>query len=298
VAVGTTTADEGDLTPERGRSTLGRLLSLGQQEPLVVAACLILLATVLSAILAPLLAPDDPDNVNPLQRLEGVGTPGYLLGTDGLGRDILSRLIWGARISLIAGILPAIAAVAVGTAIGLVAGYVGGIVDGVIMRVVDVLLAFPFLLLAVALVGSLGPSLINAMIAVVVATVPVIVRLIRGQVLSLKALPFVDAARLLGYSHARIMFSEMLPSLIAIVVTMLTIQIPVMILATTGLSFLGLGVQPPTADWGSMVSDGLPDMTIAPHVVIVPSLTISLVALCFGIIGDTLQRRLNPRGGN
>jgi peptide/nickel transport system permease protein len=289
----------GDEVPvaARGPRAVRFLVSMARREPLVVVACLILAATVVSALLASRLAPYAPDAVDPLHRLEGLGAPGHLLGTDGLGRDILSRLIWGAQISLVAGILPAVAAVALGTVIGILAGYAGRLVDGVIMRIVDVLLAFPFLLLAVALVASLGPSLVNAMIAVVVATVPGIVRLIRGQVLSLKELPFVDAARLLGYSHARIMFSEMLPSLVALVVTVLTIQIPVMILATTGLSFLGLGVQPPTADWGSMVNDGLADMTVAPHVVLVPSFTISLVALCFGVIGDTVQRRLNPRGG-
>jgi peptide/nickel transport system permease protein len=272
-----------------------RIFAYLRENPIVILAALVLLIVILSAVAAPWLSPQDPYKMIPVDRLKPPGSLGYPLGTDSFGRDMLSRVIWGGRTSLLAGIVPALAAMVISVVTGLVSGYVGGRLDSLIMGVVDVLLAFPFMLLAIALVAALGPSLQNAMLAVIITTIPARMRLIRGETLSLAARPFVDAARVLGYSSWRILFVEMMPNVMAIAITMFTIDITIMITATAGLSFLGLGVQPPQADWGTMIADGRQFLTVAPHITLIPSVALTLVCLCFAVVGDAVQDLLNPR---
>lgn len=266
-----------------------------RENPLVIGAALVLLIIIVAALAAPWLGLQDPFKMTPVNRLKPIGTPGYVLGTDSFGRDLFSRVIWGGRISLLAGIIPAVAVTVLGVVIGLLSGYLGGRLDSVLMGFVDVLLAFPFMLLAIALVAALGPSLPNAMLAVIISTAPARIRLMRGQSLSLVARPFVDAARVLGFSSPRILFREVMPNVLSLAVTMLSIDITIMITATAGLSFLGLGVQAPEADWGTMIADGKQFLTVAPHITLVPTVLLAFVCLCFGIIGDAVQDWLNPR---
>jgi ABC-type dipeptide/oligopeptide/nickel transport system permease subunit len=292
-SVHTQTAPQPALLPQTTR--FNRVVAYLGENPLVIIAALILIIVILLAIMAPWVAPQDPYKMTPVDRLKQPGSAGYPLGTDSFGRDLLSRIIWGGRISLLAGIIPALAAMVISVVVGLISGYVGGRLDSLIMGLVDILLAFPFMLLAIALVAALGPSLQNAMLAVIITTVPARLRLIRGETLSLAARPFVDAARVLGYSSLRILFVEIMPNVMAIAITMFTIDITIMITATAGLSFLGLGVQPPQADWGTMIADGKQFMTIAPHITLIPSLALTLVCLCFAVLGDAVQDLLNPR---
>ncbi|HOQ98615.1 MAG TPA: ABC transporter permease, partial [Anaerolineae bacterium] len=287
-------AARGVLRSERGASSNRVVVYLGE-NPLVIVAIVFLLIVVVAAVSAPWVAPRDPAKMVPVDRLRPPGTREYLLGTDSFGRDLLSRVIWGGRISLLAGVVPALAATVIGVIIGLVSGYVGGRLDSLLMGLVDVVLAFPFMLLAIALVAALGPSLENAMLAVIISTAPARVRLIRGVTLSLSTMPFVDAARALGYGPLRILFVEIMPNVLALAVTMFSIDITIMITATAGLSFLGLGVQPPQADWGTMIADGKQFLSVAPHITIIPSLVLTLVCLSFGVIGDAVQDLLNPR---
>lgn len=273
----------------------GDLVTYIRSNPLVVAAVVFLIAITAAAVAAPWIGLQDPFKMTPINRLKPIGSPGYLLGTDSFGRDLLSRIIWGGRISLIAGVIPALAVTVIGVVVGLLSGYIGGRFDGLLMGLVDILLAFPFMLLAIALVASLGPSLTNAMLAVIITTAPARVRLIRGQAFSLVTRPFVDAARVLGYSPMRILFVEIMPNVIPLAITMFSIDITIMITATAGLSFLGLGVQPPQADWGTMIADGKGFLMVAPYISLVPSLVLALVCLSFGVVGDAVQELLDPR---
>jgi peptide/nickel transport system permease protein len=259
---------------------------------------MVLLGISLVVLGAPILPLADPVAIDPVNRVLPVGSAGHPLGTDRLGRDLLSRLIWGGQLSLLAGVAAAFGAMALGTIIGLLSGYIGGWLDYAVTRLADVGLAFPRLLLAIAIMAILGPSFVSAVFAVTLASVPRNVRLIRGQVLSIKQKPFVEAGRVLGYGHSRIIFSEIMPNVMATVITMVTLDVTLMIIATASLSFLGLGVQPPQADWGSMVSDGRSFLGTAPHLVLVPSTVMALVCLCFSILGDELQKQLDPRRRN
>ncbi|MCL4416358.1 MAG: ABC transporter permease [Actinobacteria bacterium] len=252
-------------------------------------------AVALSAIFAKYIAPYDPDYVDIGSRLLPVGSQGHILGTDNVGRDILSRLIYGARISLIAGIVPSILAMLIGAIIGLISGYIGGMLDNIIMRIVDIMLAFPFMLLALVLVTVLGPSLQNAVLAVMIATVPRNIRLVRGEALSLKEREFINACRILGYGKPRILLSELFPNVFATAATIIVSDISLMIQATAGLSFLGLGVQPPISDWGSMVNEGRAYLNIAPNILLAPCTLIALVCFSFAIIGDELYKKYNPQ---
>jgi ABC-type dipeptide/oligopeptide/nickel transport system permease subunit len=269
------------------------VLAYLRTNPLVVAALIVLTVILIAASAAAWLAPFDPYEMKPIDRLKPPGSPGYLLGTDSFGRDLLSRVMWGGRISLVAGVAPALATMALGITVGLLCGYVGGRLDSVTMGIVDVLLAFPFMLLAIALVAALGPSLQNAMLAMVITTAPARIRLVRGEAMSLAARPFVEAARVVGSSPARILFREIMPNVLPTAVTVFTIDIAIMITATAGLSFLGLGLQPPQADWGTMIAEGKQFFGVAFHVTLVPSLVLTLVSLSFGVLGDALRELLS-----
>lgn len=247
------------------------------------------------ALVAPLLPMGDPNRTHPTVRLAPPLSPGYLLGSDHLGRDLFSRVVWGVRVSLVVGALAAALAMLIGTVIGLTAGYAGGVVDQVLMRVIDILMAFPYVLLAIALVAALGPGLINAMLAVAAVNISFYARGVRAAVMQLRAQEFIDAARAVGASEWRILQRHILPNTLAPIIVFVSMNIGWMILETAGLSFIGLGAQPPTADWGTMLADGRQFITVAAHVAAVPGFALFLLVLAFNLLGDGLRDALDPR---
>jgi peptide/nickel transport system permease protein len=275
----------------RGATTWRRL----KRNRLAVAGLAVLAVVVLLAVLAPVLPLADPASQSRADRLLPVGSEGYPLGTDHLGRDLLSRLVWGARVSLSVGVFATLIAASIGSLLGLVSGFYGGRTDSVLMRGVDVLMAFPYLLLAIALVAVLGPGLINAMIAISVVNIPFFARAVRGTTLSLVANEYVDAARALAFSRFRILYREVLPNVMPTIIITMSTTVGWMITETAGLSFLGLGAQPPTSDWGAMLGAGRDFITRAPHVMIVPGAAIFLVVISLNFLGDGLRDALDPR---
>jgi len=260
----------------------------------VAAACALLL-TVLAAALAPWLPLLDPDTVDTPNRLRPPLSAGHPLGTDEFGRDLLARLVWGARISLLAGVATAAASMVIGVTLGLLGGFYTGWVEMVVMRLTDVLMAFPYILLAIAIVGGLGPGLRNAMIAIAIVGFPLYTRLVRGVVLSLREREFVEAARALGAGNRVILGRHILPHLVSPIIVAFSLDVGVKILATAGLSFLGLGTQPPTADWGSMLATGRQFVVLSPHVALLPGLAIFVIVLALNMVGDVLRDLLDPR---
>jgi peptide/nickel transport system permease protein len=256
---------------------------------------LLLTLIVIVAVAAPILPLAPPHVANVAQRLRPPLTPGHFLGTDQVGRDILSRLIWGTRLSLAVGVFAALIASLIGSAIGLLAAFRGGWIDTLLMRGIDMLMAFPYLLLALAIVAALGPGLVNAMIAITIVNVPFFARGVRGAALSVVRTDFMAAARLSGLSDARIVFSELLPNVMPGIVIGLSTTIGWMILETAGLSFLGLGAQPPQADLGGMLGEGRNLLQVAPHVATIPGLVILLLAIGINLIGDGLRDVLDPK---
>ncbi|MBO8127366.1 MAG: ABC transporter permease [Firmicutes bacterium] len=246
------------------------------------------------AVLAPVVSPYDPNQVDLLNRLKPPGTEGHLLGTDQLGRDVLSRLIWGGRVSVAVGVFAVLIAMFFGVFLGLIAGYFGGAFDIVIMRVIDVLMAFPYVLLAIAIIAAFGPGLVNAMIAISIIGIPYYARIVRGSVLSLREKEFIQAQHALGSSNWRIMFRHLLPNVFSSVIVAATLDVGWMIMAAAGMSFLGLGAQPPTAEWGVMLSNGRQFIRVAPHLSLLPGLAIFLVVLAFNLLGDGLRDALDP----
>jgi peptide/nickel transport system permease protein len=278
------------------RSTLARALSrTARRNRLAVAAAVGLLAAVLAAVLAPWLPLLDPDTVDTVKRLQPPLTPGHPLGTDEFGRDLLARLVWGARVSLLAGVVTAAAAMVLGVALGVLGGFYTGWIEQVVMRLTDILMAFPYVLLAIALVAGLGPGLRNAMIAIAIVGFPLYTRLVRGIVLSLREREFVEAARALGAGDAVLLGRHVLPHLISPVVVAFSLDVGAKILVTAGLSFLGLGTQPPTADWGSMLATGRQFVILSPHVALLPGLAIFAIVLALNLVGDALRDLLDPR---
>ena len=255
----------------------------------------LLVVLALTAILAPLLPLPDPNATSPAERLQPVLSEGHLLGTDQLGRDMLSRLIWGSRVSMAVGFAATIVAALIGSAIGLVAGYAGGRTDNLVMRGIDMLMAFPYILLALAIVAVLGPGLMNALYAIAVVNIPFFARNVRGVTLALARAEFVDAARLSGKGHLSILATEVLPNVLPVIVITMSTTAGWMILETAGLSFLGLGAQPPQADLGSMLGEGRAQLFTAPHVSIVPGVMIFLIVISLNLLGDGVRDILDPR---
>ncbi|MGY2049035.1 dipeptide/oligopeptide/nickel ABC transporter permease/ATP-binding protein [Methylobacterium sp. JK268] len=275
---------------------LARLRRSGLLRNRPAAAGLLVLALVAgTALAAPLLPLADPDATAPAQRLLPPFTPGAWLGTDALGRDLLARLVWGTRVSLAAGVAAAALAAAIGSGIGLVAGFAGGRVEAGLMRLIDVLMAFPYLLLALAVVAALGPGLLNALIAVVVANVPFFARTVRGVAATLRGRDFVAAARLSGMGPARILLTEVLPNVMPVIVVTASTTVGWMILETAGLSFLGLGAQPPQADLGAMLGEGRRVLVSAPAVAAVPGLVVFLLVMSLNLVGDGVRDAIDPR---
>jgi peptide/nickel transport system permease protein len=276
--------------------TLGRALArTARRNRLAMVAAVGLVAASLLAALAPWLPLLDPDLVDTVKRLQPPLTPGHPLGTDEFGRDLLARIVWGARVSLVAGVVTAAAAMAIGVALGIVGGFYSGWIENVVMRLTDILMAFPYVLLAIALVAGLGPGLRNAMIAIAIVGFPIYTRLVRGVVLSLREREFVEAARALGAGDAVILGRHVLPHLVSPVIVAFSLDVGVKILVTAGLSFLGLGTQPPTADWGSMLATGRQFVILSPHVALLPGLAIFVIVLALNLVGDALRDVLDPR---
>lgn len=256
---------------------------------------------VLAAILADIIAPHDPNFANPVIRYTPPLTDGYLLGTDELGRDILSRLIYGARMALVVAIFPTIIALGIGGLLGLIAGYAGSIWDTVVMRYFDIMFAFPGILLALGISAAIGPGLNSMIIAMVVVTIPEFGRIIRGVVLGVREELFVEAAHVLGYSHTRILLRHVLPNVLGPALIYGTLQTGRNVILAASLSFLGLGTQPPTPDWGQMLSGGRTALATAGHVATIPGLAIVFLAVGFNLLGDGIRDLLDPRarrGGN
>lgn len=259
-----------------------------------LAAFVVVAAFVLSALAAPLVAPADPLAINLGSLLAGP-SGAHWLGTDQLGRDVLSRLVYGARWSLSGALVVTASVSAIGVGVGAVSGYFGGVVDGMLMRTVDALLAFPTLLLALAVVAVVGPGFRGLVLALVAVGWAGYARLVRGLVLSLRQRDHVEAARAAGASDGRILVHHVLPHLISPVVVLATLEMGQLVLALAGLSFLGLGVQPPTPEWGSMINEGRAYLFSAPQLMIYPGVAITLAVLGFNLLGDRLRDILDPR---
>jgi ABC-type dipeptide/oligopeptide/nickel transport system permease subunit len=274
----------------------GRSLAhVARRNRLAVVGALVLIAAVLGAVLAPWLPLGDPDAVDTPDRLRLPLSPGHVLGTDEFGRDLLARLVWGARVSLLAGAATATAAMAIGVLLGILGGFYTGWIETLVMRLTDILMAFPYILLAIAIVAGLGPGLRNAMIAIAIVGFPLYTRLVRGVVLTLREREFVEAARALGAPDAVILVRHVLPHLLSPVMVAFSLDVGAKILATAGLSFLGLGTQPPTADWGSMLATARTFVVLSPHVALLPGLAIFVIVLALNLVGDALRDVLDPR---
>jgi peptide/nickel transport system permease protein len=273
------------------RRALRRLV---RRKGAVTGMIVIAIFTIL-AVFAPLIAPYDPIATS-WSLVRKPPTMLHWFGTDDLGRDVLVRVMYGARASLLAGMISVCIALGIGVPLGLLAGYRGGFVDALISRIADAMLACPFLILAIALAAFLGPSLVNAMIAVGISTTPIFIRLTRGQVISVKVEDYVEAARAMGNPGWRIAFFHILPNILPALLVQATLSIAAAIIAEAALSFLGLGQQPPAPSWGSMLNAAQRFLTTAPWMALWPGLAIFLVVLSFNLVGDGLRDALDPRG--
>lgn len=276
------------------KSETGRIFALFLKNRGAVIGSVVLIFLVLISLFANWSAPYDPLVVVPGESQQPPSRT-HLMGTDLLGRDILSRVIFGARLSLLIGLASVCIGATIGTIVGLGAGYYGGWLEAVMMRVVDAMLAFPGILLALTVIVALGTGIGNVMIAVGVATIPGYARLTRGTVLSAKEEVYVEAARVMGCSGTRIMFRHILPNVIAPVIVLSTLQFGIAILSAAGLSFLGLGAQPPTPEWGLMVSMGRTYLGKAWWMSTFPGLAITVAVIAINLVGDGLREALDPR---
>ena len=285
------TADMPATQPRRGAARIWRRLL---KRPTAVAGLGFVAMIILAAIFAPLVAGHDPLAQDYMLVRQGPSSA-HIFGTDELGRDIFARIVWGARASLLAGTLSVAIAMAIGVPFGLAAGYLGGWTDLAISRVVDAILAIPFLVLAIALAAYLGPSLTNAMIAIGVSAAPLFVRLTRGQVISVKTEDYVEAARAVGNSHARVAFRHILPNILSALIVQATLTLASAIVFEASLSFLGLGQTPPSPSWGSMLNSAQRSLSTAPWIAVWPGMAIFLTVLSFNLFGDGLRDALNPK---
>ena len=269
--------------------------ALLMRNRLAIFGLFILSFIVILCLLVPLLPLPDPDKTDLAIRLQKPFTEGYWLGTDHLGRDIWSRILWGTRVSLAVGITASLFAAAIGSLIGILAGYFGGRADNLMMRGIDMLMAFPYILLALAIVAVLGPGLMNALYAIAIVNIPFFARNVRGVAVTFTRREFIDAAQLSGKSNVQILLTEVLPNVLPVIVITLSTTIGWMILETAGLSFLGLGAQPPQADLGSMLGEGRKLIITAPHVSTIPGCMIFLIVMSINLLGDGIRDTLDPR---
>jgi peptide/nickel transport system permease protein len=272
-----------------------RLLKVFARHRLGIVGLIALSAFIVIAVLAPVLVRFDPYTMDLEHAFVPAGSGGHLLGTDNFGRDTFSRLAYGARISLLIGIVVVTLAAVVGTILGLLSGYYGGWVDFTVMRLVEVFYSFPFLILVIAVMAILGPSIFNVMWVLGLVHWPSYARLVRGQVLSLRNIEFIQAAKTTGCSDSRIIFRHIMPNTITPIIVQATLGIPGAILSSAALGFLGFGVQQPTPEWGSMVNEGKDYILLNSDMILWPGLCIFLVVLSFNFIGDALRDTLDPR---
>lgn len=278
------------------RSQLRLAVRALSRDRLALAGILIIIFVVLVAIFAPLLSPWGPTEADyDADRLAPIGTPGHVLGTDGQARDILSRLIWGARVSLPTAVVPVIVSAVLGLVLGLFAGMSGRWSAEVIMRSQDVLFAFPPVLLAIAMATVMGPGMMNVMLAISVVVTPFMARVTYVETLSIRGKEYIEAARAAGTPTWRLLLREVLPNVLPPLIVYSTTTVGGLIVLASGLSFLGVGIQPPTADWGIMTADGRTVLQEAPHVATIPGITIIIVALAFNVAGDGIRDALDPR---
>jgi peptide/nickel transport system permease protein len=274
---------------------LPRLLRVFMRHRLGIIGAVLLLLFILFVLFAQVVSGADPYKMDLGRVFQPVGSPGHILGTDNYGRDTFSRLLYGGRISLLIGIVVVALAAVLGTVLGLLAGFYGGWVDFTVMRLVEVFFAFPFLILVIAVMAILGPSIFNVMWVLGLVNWPSYARLVRAQVLSLKKTEFVQAARTTGARDARILFRHIMPNSITPIIVQATLGMPSAILSSAALGFLGFGVQPPTPEWGNMVNEGKDFILLHPDMILWPGLCILLVVLSFNFIGDALRDSMDPR---
>lgn len=265
------------------------------KQPVAIIAGSFILLLIAVALIAPWIAPFDAENYFDYDRLNDGPSLLHWFGVDSLGRDIFSRVLVGAQISLAAGVFSVLIGAVIGTFFGLLAGYYEGWWDRIIMRICDVLFAFPGILLAIAVVAVMGSGMANVIIAVAIFSIPAFARLVRGNTLVLKHQTFIESARSIGASDWTIIFRHILPGTVSSIVVYFTMRIGTSIISAASLSFLGLGAQPPTPEWGAMLNEARADMVIAPHVAIFPSLAIFLTVLAFNLLGDGLRDALDPK---
>lgn len=265
------------------------------RNPVALFAAALLALVVGAALFAPWLAPADPYKASMLRRLAPIGTAGFLLGTDELGRDMVSRLMYGGRLSLLMGALPVLFAFVIGTAIGLVAGYVGGFVNSAVMRVLDVFYAFPSVLLAVAVSGALGPGMSNSLIALTLVFVPQVVRVAESVTTQVRRLDYVDAARMSGAGTASILRVHVLGNVIGPVFVYATGLVSVSMILASGLSFLGLGVKPPEPEWGLMLNTLRSAIYVNPWVAALPGAMIFVTSMAFNLLADGVRSAMEIR---
>lgn len=282
---------------EKHRSHTRRVMRELTRNKFALAGAIFLLLMVVVAIFAPVVAPQSPTSQSLLDRLKPPSSA-HWLGTDELGRDELSRLIYGARTSLFIALVGTAGGVVIGTTLGMMCGFFGGWVDNLIMRLIDIMFAFPGILLAILIVAVMGPGLFNLIIALMIWGTPTLARIVRSSVLSLKAFEFVEASRAMGASRLRIMFRHLLPNCIAPIIVYATLGVAGALLTAAGLGFLGIGVQPPTPEWGSMLSVGRSYLRETPWLMIVPGLAILFTVISLNLIGDALRDALDPRIGH
>jgi peptide/nickel transport system permease protein len=271
-----------------------RAIRRATSNPTTTAGAIITLAIVAAALLAPLLAPYDPTEQDIMARLQGPSAE-FLLGTDQFGRDILSRLMWGARISLTVSLGAIAVAIVIGGVIGMVSGYIGGTFDLIVMQAMDVLLSFPSLILGLIVVALLGPDLINLVIAISLTAIAPFARIARAPTLVLKERAFIEAGHALGYSHTRIIFRHILPNILSELLVMGSLWMATAVRTEASLSFIGLGVKPPTPTWGGMTRDGFENILDAPWLAIFPGVAILLLVLGLNMVGDGLRDATDPK---
>jgi len=289
----TTRVDDSTETPPR-TNEFRRFLRVFLSRKVVIFGAAIILILIITAIFAPLIAPYDPYRQNLSEALQGP-SKSHLLGTDPLGRDELSRIIYGTRISLLVGIVSVGFAAIVGMMLGLMAGYFGGFINTVIMRFIDALMAIPPIMLALAIAAALGGGLWNVIISLGISLIPTQARLMRGQVLTVKQADYVTAGEVIGAGNMRIMMVHIFPNCLPPLIVLITLNLGVAILAEAALSFLGVGIRPPGAAWGSMVNDGYRYLLSNPILSFAPGFAIMLVVLAFNFVGDGLRDALDPR---
>ena len=285
-------ADRADGEPRRTRGR--RFVRTLTSDPWTVFGGVVVFLFILVAIFGPLVAPSLPTQGNILERLKPPSTR-YIFGTDGLGRDLLSRILYGARLSAVMGTLAVVASGSLGVLLGALAGYFEGWVDSLVGRFVDTLLAFPGILLAILVLAILGPGLTSVIIAVGIFGVPTYARVVRGTVLSVKRLDFVEAAAALGVGHARIIWKHVLQNSWAPVIVITSLNFGTAVLTASALSFLGVGVQPPTPEWGAIIAEGRQYIRVAPYITTITGVFIFLTVLGFNLLGDGLRDALDPR---